>query len=80
MTSVNQIRKDVDQLKQITQSYLVEPDWLIRSREINKSLIQIEEAKRQLTPEQMREVVQEVLNDYKKREAEVYKHRPGAKK
>ena len=68
MTSVNQIRKDVDQLKQITQSYLVEPDWLIRSREINKSLIQIEEAKRQLTPEQMREVVQEVLNDYKKRE------------
>jgi len=65
--TINQIRKDLEDVRQRTQTFLVEPEWLIKYREIQKLLDVQEKLRKQLTFEEMHETAQEVAKDYAER-------------
>jgi len=62
--ALNKIRKDVDTIRKHTQTPLKEPDWMKRSREIKKLLDQQARLMAQLSEEEIREAVKEVVKDY----------------
>jgi len=65
--TIYQIRKDIEDVRQHTQSYLVEPEWLVNYREIQKLLDVQEKLRKQLTFEEMHEIAQESARDYAER-------------
>ncbi len=64
--SLKEIRKDVKKIRAEKQSFLIEPDWLIQSRKINKSLNELKRLYAILSKEEVNQVRNNVVKNYKK--------------